>query len=125
MLFLIFIYGNIDFITNFPVNVFLFGDQACGQLCSLPSVYVKNLYSIENGKETTTEIKASEISQDIDRLNGTCYQILQTTTMEANKTDSICVIYKNRTNDCYFCYELIARSANVIQYRRSNRQLYS
>ncbi|VUZ44222.1 unnamed protein product, partial [Hymenolepis diminuta] len=88
----------------------------------LPSIYVKTLYSIENGKGTITTIKASELSQDIDRLNGTCYQILQTTTVEANKTDSINVIYKNRTNDCYFCYELIARSENVIQYRRSQCQ---
>lgn len=92
-----------------------------GQLCVLPPIYRKTLYSIENGKETTTQIKATEISQDIDKLNGTCYQILRTTTVEANKTDSVHVIYKNRTNDCYFCYELIARSENVIQYRKSKK----
>ncbi|KAL5965602.1 hypothetical protein TSMEX_006671, partial [Taenia solium] len=67
-----------------------------GQLCSLPPIYRKTLYSIENGKETTTQIKATEISQDIDKLNGTCFQILQTTTVEANKTDSVHPIFQGR-----------------------------
>ncbi|KAH9278079.1 hypothetical protein ECG_08909 [Echinococcus granulosus] len=31
-------------------------------------------------------------------------------------------IFGNLTNDCYFCYELIARSENVIQYRKSQCQ---
>ncbi|VEL21580.1 unnamed protein product [Protopolystoma xenopodis] len=91
--------------------------------CTLSHIYIKTLFSIENGIETTTQITASELRQNIVPFVGSCHLIVSLNKRHENNVNDAAVIYKNHTKDCYFCYEFIVRSPNVIQYRRSDCQI--
>ncbi|CAH8587711.1 unnamed protein product, partial [Dicrocoelium dendriticum] len=97
----------------------------CDAQCTIPDAYVKTLFALENGKETTTQILKNELIQTVQKFRGTCHLIVAENRRLESNVEDILVLFKNATNDCFFCYELILRSPNVIQYRRSqcNTQL--
>ncbi|KER33712.1 hypothetical protein T265_00400 [Opisthorchis viverrini] len=74
---------------------------------------------MELGKETVTQILQTELIQDVQKFRGKCHSILAQNRRLENNVEDALILFKNATNDCYFCYDLIVRSANVIQYRRS------
>nr|CAH8864852.1 unnamed protein product [Trichobilharzia regenti] len=90
-------------------------------ICEIPDKYVKTLFSVENGKETTTQILKSQLIQTIENLWGSCHMIVSEN-QNTEAVEDIVVLYKNLTKDCFFCYDFIFRSPNVIQYRRSQCQ---
>ncbi|KAH8873966.1 actin cytoplasmic type 5 [Schistosoma japonicum] len=100
--------------------VFFVALEASGT-CEIPAKYIKTLFSIENGKETTTQILKSQLIQNLENLWGSCYMIVSENT-NSDAVEDIVVLYKNMTKDCFFCYDFIYRSPNVLQYRRSQCQ---
>lgn len=90
--------------------------------CTLPKDHVMEIFSLEDGQETLTTIKAQSLKSSKNQLDGLCYSITNTTNPLPESVTDIGVIFQNMTNNCYFCYRFILRSLYVMQYSHTQCQ---
>lgn len=64
--------------------------------CVIPNLYVKTLFAIEDGKETTTRILSTELIQDQENFRGTCHEIVSMNLKSENSVNDTVVVYKNQ-----------------------------
>ena len=55
-----------------------------------------NIFSIEDGRETHTEIQLQRLISENNKLDGDCYSVTNTTKPYPESVTDIGVIYKNR-----------------------------
>ncbi|TPP59691.1 hypothetical protein FGIG_12156 [Fasciola gigantica] len=87
-------------------------------LCYTTGVCKNNFFYGKRKRDNDANM-ADELIQTVQNFRGTCETIVAQNRRLENNVEDALILFKNRTNDCYFCYEFIVRSPNVLQYRRS------
>lgn len=76
--------------------------------CNIPLVIRGQWYSWENGRSTTTEIDATQMSK-----RGTCIR-----SMEENQVN-FTFVFQRSAGDCYTCVKFMVRTVNVLDKMES------
>lgn len=84
----------------YPYLVSLFVIVKSQLPCNIPADHVMQIFSLEEGAETVTDIQIDGLVAYRNQFNALCYSVTNTTIQLPESVTDINVIYKNRYISC-------------------------